>query len=106
MCTYFHTANLVHVRAHFRGVRVRAQASGPGGGSRPRDNSASLAHRRRSCRRWPGARTPCVTQLVSPWLIAGVPPPEVAERAGHSVDVLLKVYATCIDGQEATVNAD
>jgi hypothetical protein len=30
--------------------------------------------------------------------------PEVAERAGHSVDVLLKVYAKCIDGQEATVN--
>ncbi|GAA1736151.1 hypothetical protein [Luedemannella helvata] len=38
------------------------------------------------------------------WLNAGVPATEVAERAGHSVDVLLKVYATCIDGQEATVN--
>jgi hypothetical protein len=34
-----------------------------------------------------------------------VPAPEVAERAGHSVDVLLKVYEKCIDGQEATVNA-
>jgi len=42
---------------------------------------------------------------VSLWLNAGVPAPEVAERAGHSVDVLLKVYAKCIDGQEATVNA-
>jgi hypothetical protein len=28
----------------------------------------------------------------------------VAERAGHSVDVLLKVYAKCIDGQRETVN--
>jgi hypothetical protein len=25
-------------------------------------------------------------------------------RAGHSVDVLLKRYAKCIDGAEATVN--
>jgi hypothetical protein len=33
-----------------------------------------------------------------------MPAPEVAERAGHSVDVLLKVYAKCIDGQEASVN--
>ena len=41
---------------------------------------------------------------VSLWLNAGVPTTEVAERAGHSVDVLLKVYAKCIDGQEATVN--
>jgi integrase len=42
---------------------------------------------------------------VSLWLNVGVPAPEVAERAGHSVDVLLKVYAKCIDGQEALVNA-
>jgi integrase len=42
---------------------------------------------------------------VSLWLNAGVPAPEVAERAGHSVDVLLKVYAKCIDGQAASVNA-
>jgi integrase len=41
---------------------------------------------------------------VSLWLNAGVQAPEVAERAGHSVDVLLKVYAKCIDGQEAMVN--
>jgi integrase len=41
---------------------------------------------------------------VSLWLNAGVPVPEVAERAGHSVDVLLRVYAKCIDGQEAAVN--
>ncbi|MCZ7473010.1 hypothetical protein [Micromonospora sp. ANENR4] len=41
---------------------------------------------------------------MSLWLNAGVPATEVAERAGHSVDVLLKVYATCIDGAEVTVN--
>lgn len=36
---------------------------------------------------------------VSTWLSAGVPAPQVAEWAGHSVDVLLRVYARCIDGQ-------
>ncbi|MFI6396365.1 tyrosine-type recombinase/integrase [Nonomuraea sp. NPDC050540] len=35
---------------------------------------------------------------VSLWLNAGVAPAEVAERAGHGVDVLLKVYAHCLDG--------
>ncbi|MGW2143531.1 hypothetical protein ACWCOT_04410 [Nonomuraea bangladeshensis] len=29
-------------------------------------------------------------------------PPEAAERAGHGVDVLLKVYAKCIDGQRGS----
>jgi integrase len=33
-------------------------------------------------------------------LNAGVPAPEVARRAGHSVDVLLRVYAGCIDCQD------
>ncbi|MEY9863922.1 hypothetical protein ABH935_009575 [Catenulispora sp. GAS73] len=37
---------------------------------------------------------------VSTWLNAGVSAPQVAEWAGHSVDVLLSVYAKCIDGQE------
>ncbi|XTZ14446.1 tyrosine-type recombinase/integrase [Micromonospora echinospora] len=41
---------------------------------------------------------------VSLWLNSGVPATDVAARAGHSVDVLLKVYAKCIDGQEVTVN--
>ncbi|MGK5672494.1 replication initiator [Micromonospora sp. URMC 106] len=41
---------------------------------------------------------------VSLWLNSGVPATDVAARAGHYVDVLLKVYAKCIDGQEATVN--
>lgn len=38
---------------------------------------------------------------VSTWLNAGVPPTQVAEWAGHSVAVLLKVYAKCIVGQDA-----
>ncbi len=41
---------------------------------------------------------------LSLWLNAGVPAPEAARRAGHSVEVLLKVYANCVDGQEDVVN--
>lgn len=41
---------------------------------------------------------------MSLWLNVGVPPTEVARRAGHSVAVLLKVYAHCIDGQADAVN--
>lgn len=37
---------------------------------------------------------------VSTWLSGGVPAPQVAEWAGHSVEVLLKVYAKTIDGQQ------
>jgi site-specific recombinase XerD len=37
---------------------------------------------------------------VSTWLNAGVAPPQVAEWAGHSVAVLLRIYAKCIAGQQ------
>ena len=37
---------------------------------------------------------------VSLWLNSGVPATQVADWAGHSVNVLLKVYAKCVDGQE------
>jgi integrase len=37
---------------------------------------------------------------VSTWLNAGVTPAQVAEWAGHTVDVLLRVYAKCIAGQQ------
>jgi integrase len=37
---------------------------------------------------------------VSTWLNAGVPPAQVADWAGHSVHVLLTVYAKCISGQQ------
>jgi len=38
-------------------------------------------------------------------LNAGVPAPEVARRAGHSVEVLLRVYAGCVDGQDRLWNS-
>jgi integrase len=41
---------------------------------------------------------------VSLWLNAGVHAPEVAERAGHSVAVLLRHYAKCIDGERDVAN--
>ncbi len=73
-------------------------------------------------RSWRAAREPALTpdQVPSPlaarpydlrhacaslWLNSGVPAPEVAERLGHSVDVLLKIYAKCIDGQRDSVNS-
>jgi integrase len=37
---------------------------------------------------------------VSTWLNAGVPATQVAEWAGHSVAVLLRVYAKCIAGKQ------
>ncbi|WP_211177865.1 hypothetical protein [Pseudonocardia acidicola] len=40
---------------------------------------------------------------VSTWLNGGVPALQVAAWAGHSVDVLLRVYAKCIVGQEDAV---
>jgi integrase len=49
----------------------------------------------------PLARQPSdLRHAVSTWLNAGVPPTQVAEWAGHSVAVLLRVYAKCLAGQE------
>ncbi len=42
---------------------------------------------------------------VSLWLNAGVPPQQVAEWAGHSVHVLLRVYAKCVDGEQEAARA-
>ncbi|MCP2336988.1 tyrosine-type recombinase/integrase [Actinomadura rupiterrae] len=39
---------------------------------------------------------------VSTWLNGGVAPAQVAEWAGHSVEVLHRVYAKCIDGEDVT----
>jgi hypothetical protein len=38
---------------------------------------------------------------LSTWLNGGVPPTQVAEWAGHSLDVLLRIYAKCLIGQDA-----
>jgi hypothetical protein len=40
---------------------------------------------------------------VSTWLNGGVPATTVAAWAGHSVEILLKIYAKCLDGQDAAV---
>lgn len=37
---------------------------------------------------------------VSMWLNGGVAPTQVAKWAGHSVDVLLRTYASCLEGQD------
>jgi hypothetical protein len=59
------------------------------------------AHRR-STLGLPG-RWVLVSRKWSGKTLAGVPAPEVAQRAGHSVDVLLKVYAKCIEGDRVKV---
>jgi integrase len=41
---------------------------------------------------------------LSTWLNGGVDPTDVAERAGNSVEVLLKRYAKCLDGRRARNN--
>jgi hypothetical protein len=43
----------------------------------------------------------CVTHTcLLTWLNEGVAPTQVAHWAGHSVEVLLRVYAKCLDGQQ------
>ena len=37
---------------------------------------------------------------LSTWLNGGVAPTQVAEWAGHSVEILLRVYAKCLEGQD------
>jgi hypothetical protein len=45
-----------------------------------------------------------VSGLIGGTGTPGVPATEVARRAGHSVVVLLKMYAHCIDGQADAAN--
>lgn len=37
---------------------------------------------------------------VSTWLTGGVDPATVAEWAGHSLSVLMEIYAACLYGQD------
>jgi integrase len=48
----------------------------------------------------PLARTPYDLRhaAVSTWLYGGVPSTDVAAWAGHSVEILHKIYAKCVDG--------
>jgi hypothetical protein len=43
---------------------------------------------------------------LSTWLNGGVYPTQVAEWAGHSVDVLLRIYAKCVVGQDELAKPD
>ncbi|WP_247671801.1 hypothetical protein [Micromonospora sp. M61] len=53
----------------------------------------------------PLARTPYDLRhaAVSTQLNGGVPPTQVADWAGQSVEVLLRIYAKCLDGGEAAL---
>lgn len=53
----------------------------------------------------PLAKTPYDLRhaCVSTWLNGGVPPTDVAAWAGHSVEILLKIYAKCLDGSAAAL---
>lgn len=55
--------------------------------------------------RSPLAKTPYDLRhaAVSTWLNGGVPATRVAEWAGHSVEILHKIYAKCIDGEDVTL---
>jgi integrase len=106
-----------HLAEYPAGVngRLFVTRRGPGGKYRPtagqplRNNAYGTAWRKAREKvltpvqqRSPLARRPYDLRhaAVSLWLNAGVPAPQVAEWAGHSVHVLMKVYAKCIDGQQ------
>ncbi|GAA4629805.1 hypothetical protein GCM10023196_052650 [Actinoallomurus vinaceus] len=40
---------------------------------------------------------------LSIWLNVGIPPKQVAEWAGHSLDVLLRTYAKCMVDQDQAI---
>ena len=56
----------------------------------PREQASPLARRPYDLRH----------ACVSTWLNAGASPTQVAEWAGHGVDVLLRIYAKCVEGQD------
>jgi integrase len=73
-------------------------------------NSAQRSRLSRCCRvaqptdpGWPSlARRPYDLRhaRLSAWLNGGVYPTQVADWAGHSVEVLLRIYAKCVVGQD------
>jgi integrase len=81
---------------------------GPRGGTIGDSTYTAIWHRARRIALTPAeARSPLAGvpydlrhAAVSTWLNAGVPATQVAEWAGHSVAVLLRVYAKCIAGQD------
>jgi integrase len=116
---YIDNLEALHVEAEAirlrlaEGVLTPASATGP----TIEDVPIEAQHRPSTRRVWDKARRAALTPgeyasplakrvydlrhaCVSTWLNGGVPPAQVAEWAGHSVAVLLKVYAKCIDGQD------
>jgi integrase len=63
-------------------------------GLTPEQAASPLAHRPYDLRH----------AAITTWLNAGVPAPEIAQRVGHSEEVLWKVYAGCLDGDEVRIN--
>lgn len=49
---------------------------------------------------WRGGPTTYATTCLSTWLNGGDYPTQVAEWAGHRVDVLLRISAKCVVGQD------
>jgi hypothetical protein len=47
----------------------------------------------------------CLILTITLALNVGAPAPEVASRAGHSVEILWRVYGGCIDGHEQLWNS-
>jgi integrase len=97
--------------------RLFVTRTGPFGHVVPLKEYSNPVHPNTSTRMWAKARKKALSEVqyksplarrpydlrhagVSLWLNAGVPATQVAEWAGHSVKVLLQVYAGCIDGQD------
>ena len=49
---------------------------------------------------WTAPRPERVARTISRRLNSGVPPTDVAAWAGHSVEMLMRVYAKCMPGLE------
>ncbi|AVT32471.1 integrase [Plantactinospora sp. BC1] len=81
---------------------------GPRGGTIGESTYLTVWHRARAAALTPAeAASPLASvpydlrhAAVSTWLNGGVPATQVAEWAGHSVEVLLRTYAKCIVGQD------
>ena len=90
---HLHTYGSAADRRLFRGAR---------GGPLSESLSGRIWHQARSVAAMAGAARLRPYDLrhaaLSLWLASGAPPAEVAARAGHSVRVLLAVYAHCIPG--------
>lgn len=99
-----------HLDAHGIDAEGRLFRGARGGPLSESVYSARWAEARRKALTPPEAASPLARRpydlrhaAVSTWLNGGVPAPQVAAWAGHSVDVLLRVYAKCIAGQDEAV---